>query len=477
MATAFWGELKKSLLAALAFAALAFPLVALRVNTVDNVIEWRWALLGRVAWGVFFLSFLWREMIAWKEAGAPGPDPLETHAHRLGRRFSFFTVLLLAFAPALFDFVLENGLSEALEHLAIGAAALTAASLAWDFFLLPRHAEDGFAPLPSRGSLLAADNRFRFAVLAASTAFAVAFPLLFSPYQVNILIDALIFMVLGLGLNIVVGLAGLLDLGYVAFYAVGAYSYALLNLRYGLDFWIALPVAGALGAFFGILLGIPVLRLRGDYLAIVTLGFGEIIRLLLENWTSLTKGPSGIPNIPSPTLMGQTLGRADAMTFIYYLMVGLALFTIFVIRRLRDSRLGRSWLALREDEIACQAMGIDRMRTKLAAFAMGATWAGLVGAIFAAKTQYINPMSFTFWESVIVLCIVVLGGQGSILGVVVAALAMRLAPEYLRDLKTYRMLFFGAALVLVMVFRPQGLFPSARRIYRFRPSAKGGETQ
>jgi branched-chain amino acid transport system permease protein len=291
--------------------------------------------------------------------------------------------------------------------------------------------------------------------------------LVVSEYRVNVMINAMIYVVLGLGLNIVVGLAGLLDLGFVAFYAVGAYTYALLNYHFGVGFWLALPLGAIIGAVFGILLGIPVLRLRGDYLAIVTLGFGEIIRLILENWGEFSFGPSGIANIPRPTVFGIVMSRSQGILFMYYLMIGLAIFTIFVVNRLQDSRLGRSWLALREDEIACQAMGIDKMKTKLAAFALGATWAGMMGVIFAAKTSFINPMSFTFLESAFILSIVVLGGMGSILGVILGAFVFILLPEELRAFSQYRMLIFGASMVLMMVFRPQGLISNVRRSYEY----------
>ena len=283
---------------------------------------------------------------------------------------------------------------------------------------------------------------------------------------------ALIYVMLGLGLNIVVGLAGLLDLGYVAFYAVGAYSYALLNYHFGLGFWMILPVGALLGALFGILLGFPVLRLRGDYLAIVTLGFGEIIRLILENWNAFSFGPSGIANIPRPGLFGIRMTLSEATVYIYYVMIGLCLFTIFVVNRLQDSRIGRAWIALREDEVACQAMGIDKTRTKLTAFALGATWAGMVGVIFAAKTTFINPASFTFMESAMILSIVVLGGMGSIVGVIVGAFLLILTPEYLRAFTNYRMILFGTTMVLMMIFRPQGIVTNVRRVYRFK---KAGE--
>jgi branched-chain amino acid transport system permease protein len=298
-------------------------------------------------------------------------------------------------------------------------------------------------------------------------AIAVTFPHFFSVYQTNVMTTALMYVVLGLGLNIVVGLAGLLDLGFVAFYAVGAYTYALLNLHFGLGFWTVLPLGGLLAATFGILLGFPVLRLRGDYLAIVTLGFGEIIRLILENWGEFSQGPSGVSNISRPGFFGVELSLEQSILYTYYLMVLLVIVTIFVVNRLQDSRLGRAWIALREDEIACQAMGIDKRKTKLVAFSLGAFWAGIVGVMFAAKTTFVNPASFTFLESAIILSIVVLGGMGSIIGVVFGALILILLPEYLRALSEYRMLAFGAILVCMMIFRPQGLFANIRRTYKF----------
>jgi branched-chain amino acid transport system permease protein len=312
------------------------------------------------------------------------------------------------------------------------------------------------------------DARFYKPALVIIAIFFATFPWLFSLYQTNIMITALIYVVVGLGLNIVVGLAGLLDLGYVAFYAVGAYSYALLNHHFGIGFWLALPIGGLLGFIFGIILGFPVLRLRGDYLAIVTLGFGEIIRLVLENWNAFSFGPSGIANIPRPGFFGIELSLHQAHIYLYYLMVGLSLLTVFVVRRLQDSRIGRAWMALREDEIACQAMGIDKTKTKLSAFALGATWAGMGGVMFAAKTTFINPASFTIWESIIILCIVVLGGMGSIIGVICGAFILILLPEYLRAFSEYRMMIFGIVLVSMMVFRPEGIIANVRRNYRFK---------
>ncbi len=302
-------------------------------------------------------------------------------------------------------------------------------------------------------------------VFAAGALFFLIFPLLFSTYQVNIMTTALMYVVLGLGLNIVVGVAGLLNLGYVAFYAVGAYTYALLNMHFGVGFWVALPIGGIMAALFGILLGFPVLRLRGDYLAIVTLGFGEIILLVLKNWAEFSQGPGGISNISRPGLFGLDMGMESALSYQYYLTIAMVVLTIFVINRLQNSRIGRALFALREDEIACQAMGIDKTTTKLTAFALGATWAGLAGVLFAAKNAYINPDSFTFLESAMILCIVVLGGMGSIVGVIIGALVLILLPEYLRAFSDYRMLAFGAILVIMMVFRPQGIVANIRRTY------------
>jgi branched-chain amino acid transport system permease protein len=326
------------------------------------------------------------------------------------------------------------------------------------------------------------------------TVLAIALPFGGSRYYVDLGTLVLTYVMLGWGLNIVVGLAGLLDLGYVAFYAVGAYSYALLAEYFGFGFWICLPLAGILAAFCGILLGFPVLRLRGDYLAIVTLAFGEIIRVILINWVSLTHGPNGISDIPRPTLFGlrfsmdggegtfsdffgiepETIQR---VIFLYYVILALALLTNWVTIRLRRMPLGRAWEALREDEVACRSLGIDVTNTKLSAFAIGAMFGGFAGAFFATRQAFISPESFTFIESATVLAIVVLGGLGSQLGVALAALIMVGGLEMLRELlswlaaqmdspffagiagelPTYRMLIFGLALVVMMVLRPRGL--------------------
>ncbi len=291
-------------------------------------------------------------------------------------------------------------------------------------------------------------------------------------YILDLAILVLTYVMLGWGLNVVVGLAGLLDLGYVAFYAVGAYSYALLATNLGLSFWVCLPLAGILAACWGVMLGFPVLRLRGDYLAIVTLAFGEIIRLVIVNWQSLTGGPNGISGIPRPTLFGIPLTPGDdglaarlgiefspthRIVFLFYLILALALITNWVTIRLRALPIGRAWEALREDEVACRALGINTTTTKLTAFATGALFGGFAGAFFATRQGFISPESFTFQESALVLAIVVLGGMGSQLGVVLAALAMIGGFELFRGLEQYRMLVFGLAMVLLMIWRPRGI--------------------
>ena len=327
------------------------------------------------------------------------------------------------------------------------------------------------APTAARTARLALAGKFLAPVLLA---FAATLPLFGSRYYLDLGVLVMTYVMLGWGLNIVVGLAGLLDLGYVAFYAVGAYSYAILSTTYGLGFWTCLPLAGILAAMWGVMLGFPVLRLRGDYLAIVTLAFGEIIRVVITNWVELTGGPNGITDIPRPTLFGLEFnmsGSPDSfagffglepsptqrVAFLYYVIFALALLTNWVTLRLRRLPLGRAWEALREDEVACRSLGINVTTTKLTAFAIGAMFGGFAGAFFATRQAFVSPESFTFIESAIVLAIVVLGGLGSQLGVALAALIMIGGFEVFRDLQDYRMLVFGLALVLIMVVRPRGL--------------------
>ncbi len=397
-------SVKKAFFIAIWFMFLTFPILVIRVNPIEKLVEWRWKNMALVGCVSFVLALVGRPLLARKH--------------------------------------------------------------------IPKRKADQGEVLSRLAALFEHPPRFSLSVLLVVGIPALLFPFFFSIYQTNIMTTALIYVVLGLGLNIVVGLAGLLDLGYVAFYAVGAYTYALLNYHFDLGFWAALPLGAGLAALFGILLGFPILRLRGDYLAIVTLGFGQIIRLVLENWNDFSFGPSGIANIPRPGLFGMVLSLTAATFYMYYLMVGFTVLTVFVVRRLKDSRIGRAWIALREDELACQAMGIDLVRTKLTAFALGASWAGMMGVVFAAKTTFINPSSFTFMESAMILAIVVLGGMGSIAGVIVSAFILILLPEYLRAFADWRMLIFGAILVVMMIFRPQGLFSDRQRRYEFEAAGE-----
>lgn len=311
---------------------------------------------------------------------------------------------------------------------------------------------------------------------------AVIWPFFSGRSSVDIATLVLIYVMLGLGLNIVVGFAGLLDLGFVGFYAVGAYTYALLYHWAGWGFWEALPFSGAVSALFGFVLGFPVLRLRGDYLAIVTLGFGEIIRLLLINLNFFTGGPDGISGIPKPTvfgyemtrraseegtqtfhqLMGWTFDNQHMVNYLYLMALVLALVTLFVSTRLIRMPVGRAWEALREDEIACRSLGLNPTRIKLSAFTLGAMFAGFGGAFFAARQGMVNPESFTFIESALILAIVVLGGMGSQIGVILAAILLTVLPEIAREFAEYRMLMFGLVMVLMMMWRPQGLLPMKR---------------
>ena len=390
-------ELKKSILVSLWFMFLTFPIMVIRVNSIEKTVVWRWENMALIGIGSFVLSFVWRWALRRKEAG----DAVAASGEKQSSKLSEF-----ANNPAL-------------------------------------------------------TTTFRAIFLVG---FLVT-PWLVTTYQTNILISFLLYVVLGLGLNVIVGVAGLLFLGHSAFYAIGAYSYALLNQYFGIGFWVALPIGGVIAALAGIALAFPVLRLRGDYLAIVTLGFGEIVRLVLENWSDLTGGPSGVSNIPRPGLFDVKLSVADANVYIYYIVLALAIITIIAVTRLKDSRIGRALQALREDEIACEAMGIDRVGVKVMAFGLGTAWAGFAGVIFAAKTTFINPASFTFFESAIILSIVVLGGMGSNLGVILGSAFLVLLPEYMRAFSEYRMILFATAMVLMMVFRPQGLIPAKGRSY------------
>ena len=385
------------------------------------------------------------------------------------------------------------GIRTHFDWVAIAAATVFAGRLAlrlWPRLYRrgDRHGDRGFA------CLAAWANRRLFAITLAGIALAVALP--FLPFSSRYLIDlgttVLIYVMLGWGLNVVVGLAGLLDLGYVAFYAVGAYTFALLARDLGFTFWEALPFSGLVAAGFGVILGFPVLRLRGDYLAIVTLGFGEIIRIVLLNWSPVTGGPNGISDIPRPTFLGLPFARSapegvttfhqffglefspdQRVIFIYFVILTLALVTNLFTLRLRRLPIGRAWEALREDEVACRALGINPTNVKLSAFGIGAMLGGFAGCFFATRQGFISPESFAFTESATILAIVVLGGMGSQMGVVLAAMLLVTLPEFGRAFAEFRMLIFGAAMVAIMVWRPRGLLAHREPSLRLgaRPSS------
>lgn len=467
--------LKEAGLAALVMAALAAGLVGFRIpdTSADVAMETRLAAVLAAAALTFIgrvVFVLLRERRFWPALG--GSAAL---AAALGTG---------AVVP--FESAVVNGIAA----LAFGAFALRAAWALWHQGRFPSGEERDKA-MDRLGARVQKASRLLGPVLLV---FALAMPLL--PFADRRILDIAVlvttYVMLGWGLNIVVGLAGLLDLGYVAFYAVGAYSFALLSSNFDLGFWSCLPIAGALAAGAGMLLGFPVLRLRGDYLAIVTLGFGEMIRVVLQNWTPVTGGPNGISGIPKPTFFGLPLGiqqedgpltfhglfgleyaPVHRVMFLYYVILVLALLTNAFSLRIRKLPMGRAWEALREDEIACRSLGINPTNTKLTAFAIGAMFAGFAGCFFATRQGFISPESFTFMESAVILAIVVLGGFGSQLGVVVATLLLIGLPEFFRELADFRMLAFGAVMVLIMLWRPAGLL--AHREPSIRLHGPGGD--
>lgn len=403
------------------FVLLLFPMMVMKVNVSAGkaTVEFRWAMIPLVAVGSFILAFLWKMALEWNE-------------HR-GDRVTKDT--------------------------------------AYGKF---------------KGNLGVAFKKksLRYGTTLILLVFVIGFPYFFGMYHTNVMITALIYVILALGLNIVVGLGGLLNLGYAAFFAVGAYTYGLLwkyvgplMVASGVDpswlFWISLPTAGILATIFGVLLSLPVLRLRGDYLAIITLAFGEIVRMVLQNSGNVTGGATGISLIPRPWLLNMHLPPKVAAVYIYYIVLVLVIITIFVVRRIEDSRVGRALEAMREDEIACESMGVDLVRNKLSTFALGAFWAGIAGVVLATQTTYINPDSFTLWESIIILMAVVIGGTGSIPGVIAGALLLKLLPEYFRPLAQYRMLIYGIAMIVVIIFKPDGLIPRNRKKYTFAEGSSG----
>ncbi|WP_411959004.1 high-affinity branched-chain amino acid ABC transporter permease LivM [Pseudomonas sp. s4] len=380
-------------------------------------------------------------------------------------------------------------------RVAMIVAAVMAGRFALSLFLQTAKGAQFAQSFESPGAgvhVLAPEHKSRLRIIVPILILAaVALPMISNKYILTVVILGLIYVLLGLGLNIVVGLAGLLDLGYVAFYAIGAYGLALGYQYLGLGFWSALPLAAIAAAVAGCILGFPVLRMHGDYLAIVTLGFGEIIRLVLNNWLAFTGGPNGL-SVPSPTIFGLEFGRRAKdggvpiheffgitynpdlkFIFIYSMLVLVVLAVLYIKHRLTRMPIGRAWEALREDEIACRSMGLNHVLVKLSAFTIGASTAGLAGVFFASYQGFVNPTSFTFFESALILAIVVLGGMGSTVGVVIAAFVLTVAPELLRSFSEYRVLLFGVLMVLMMIWRPRGLIRISRVGVKPRKGAVG----
>ena len=492
----------RSLVVSIWFMLLTFPLLVIKVVPNSGQIIWRFENCLWLGVGIFFLSFVWRAFMVRK--GMMTMDEAD-----LKWLFDLFAskrnqdmglgMLVMALGATPYALAASGGSYTSLPGLILLAVALAIA-----FLYFTGRREYIASAYSTTSDKLTLPGLPRTLAAITGLAFLISLVFIVDTYRVNVLISTFIWIMLGLGLSIVVGQAGMLVLGYVAFYAVGAYTYALGNLLLGgsvASFWIFLPIGGFLAALAGILLSLPILRLRGDYLAIVTLGFGEIVRVVLEGgslslapladfirfitglempgwmYTPLEMGgPAGIAAIPAPGLPGLDLSLDGSARFLYFVALAMACFTIFAVARLRDSRLGRSWIALREDEIACEAMGINKVSAKLSAFALGACWAGFGGVLFAAKNSFINPSSFTFMESALILSVVVLGGLGSIFGVILGACVLILLPEYLRSFDEYRMLIFGASMVLMMVFRPQGLIQPQFRKRRLATSISGGNS-
>jgi branched-chain amino acid transport system permease protein len=288
----------------------------------------------------------------------------------------------------------------------------------------------------------------------------VLFPIVFNNnYILHILIVAGIYIILGVSLNIVTGITGELDLGHAAFFGIGAYISSLFTIRVYNNFWLGLAIAAIVSFAFGIILGIPSLRIRGDYLAIVTLGFSEIVRYVLLNWQNVTNGPMGVNRIPLPTILGYKIGTKQALFYLVYVIV---IITVILVQRLSKSRFGRALVAIRENEIAAAAMGINTGYYKIWSFAISAAFAGIAGSLFAHYMSFISPMNFTSNESILILCMVVLGGKGSIIGSILGVLVLLLLPEMLRFVSMYRMLIYGVALIAMMIFKPKGIVPEKR---------------
>ena len=468
------GALKEAGLAAFVMFALSLALIAVRVEDVPGGLAIRWRPFDVIA--AVVLVFLGRLGLAFLRNNRPAPVALAS-----GLFSAVMALLLIVFvsgsgeaswAQSLLPF---SGFVVNVLVLIISLVLTLRAGLMWR---RGERADAGVGVGDTMDRLAASVQGVAVYVIPVLLVAAIIFP--FLPFADRRILDIAILVVtyvmLGWGLNIVVGLAGLLDLGYVAFYAVGAYAYALLATEMGIGFWLCLPFAGAMAALAGVLLGFPVLRLRGDYLAIVTLGFGEMIRIILLNWYEVTNGPDGISGIPRPTFFGLPFVRSppegvesfhsffgltyapvDRIIFLYYVILAMALITNQFTLRIRKLPVGRAWEALREDETASRSLGINPRNTKLTAFGIGAMFGGFAGSFFATRQGFISPESFTFIESAVILAIVVLGGMGSQIGVVLAAVLLIGLPEMFRELQEFRMLAFGAAMVLIMIWRPRGL--------------------
>jgi len=354
---------------------------------------------------------------------------------------------------------------------AIWAKVAVAAAICLGLYQLKQSGAFGFAAKPAEAMGKAGAALLSrvptWLALTLVMAVAVFFPFVTERYAHDVAISVLVYIILGLGLNVVVGLAGLLDLGYIAFFGVGAYTYALMSVHFGLSFWLCLPLAGCFAALAGCLIGYPTLRMRGDYLAIVTLGFGEIVRIVINNWMSLTNGPNGILGIKAPGIYwwngdGFEHIWLNSLEQLYYIILALAVFTVIAVYRINHSRIGRAFEAVREDQTAAELMGVNTLRIKLLAYALGATFGGLAGTFFAARMKFVSPESFTFIESAMVLAMVVLGGMGSIPGVILGSVALIALPEMFRGFELYRMFVFGGVMAVMMIFRPKGLWPAKR---------------
>lgn len=456
----------RSVKVALWFMALTFPLICVRVETTVEpyVVTWRFMNAVYMGVGIFLLSFVWRGMLVRKGDLTPEEADL-TWLFELLKHEKIRNAAVALLQLCLWSVPLAISWYEGKNLAGVGFLPwlLSGVGLFMAAVNISGRRREAGAKAAGLAARVKDDPKGRAAMLLAGLLLCILLPQLVDSYQTKVLTQALIWVALGLGLNIIVGQTGLLVLGYMAFYAVGAYTYGIINNGLPMiGFWPLLPLGGLLAIIAGLAIGVPVLRLRGDYLAIVTLGFGEITNQVLYN-LEITGGANGIAGIPKPGFFGLAISPQQGAMYVYYIALALAVVTIIAVGRLRDSRLGRSWMALREDEIACEMMGVDKTRAKLAAFALSACWAGLGGVLFAAKESLVTPVAFGFMESITILCVVVLGGLGSIWGVALGAVIIVALPEYLRAFSEYRMLIFGACLVLMMVFRPQGLVSPRRK--------------